>query len=131
MSDISAAEISEGREDFIAELLPDEATISRPVEEEDGGGGFRTKEYHPRETVPCRLDPYGGATSARGAGGEGASHPGERLDSRTSHFVTLPAETDIGLLDRIEINDTTFEINMIRLRGAWEFTRRVEVRESF
>jgi hypothetical protein len=131
MSDTTAEEIAEARADFDSELLPDEATILRAVEESDGGGGRTAKEWRARETVPCRLDPYGGATSTRGAGGESTAHAGERIESRISHLVTLPAETDVELLDRLEINGGVYEVNVLRQRGAFEFTRMVEVKERF
>lgn len=130
MTDLSAAEIAEARSDLEAELLPDQATILRRVSEEDGGGGFIDTEWQARETVACRLDPYGSPLSSRGAGGEAAAHPAERLETRTSHFVTLPAETDIELSDRLEINGTTYEITYLRKRGQWELTRRVECKEK-
>lgn len=130
MTDVPAAEIAEARAVLEAELLPDEATILRPTEESDGGGGRVTK-WASRGTVACRLDPYGGATSSRGAGGESKLHPAERLDTRIVHIVTVPAGTDVQLKDRLEINDATYEVNILRQRGEWELLRRVECKEVF
>lgn len=129
MTDVNADELAEAREDCEAELLPDEATILRPTEVSDGGGG-QTVEWVERETVPCRLDPYGGPTSNRGAGGETTAHPIERVETRTAHIVFLPAQTDVELRDRLLINETTYEVNVLRQRGAWELTRSVECKEE-
>lgn len=130
MTEVTAAEITEARADYEDELLPDEATLKRPTYAPDGGGG-RTQIWTVVGTLRCRLEPYGGATSARGAGGESDTHPGERLESRTSHMVSLPADADVRLTDRLEINGVTFEVNVVRVRAAWELTRRVEVKETF
>lgn len=129
MSDVTAAEIAEIRADLKAEIFPDEATVERPTEVSDGGGGM-TFDWIVRETVPCRLEPYGGATSTRGAGGEVASHPLERLETRVSHLVFMPADVDVELRDRLEINNTTYEVVVLRQRGAWEMTRSVECKET-
>lgn len=130
MTDVSAAEITEARRDYEVELLPDTATQKRPTNASDGGGG-RIPSWTVVGTLACRLEPYGGATSARGAGGESDNHPGERLESRISHMVSLPAGADVRLTDRLEINGTTYEVNILRERAAWELSRRVEVKEIF
>lgn len=128
---VSTQEITEARADLEAELLPDEAAILRPVEESDGGGGQAVTEWQTRETVPARLDPYGGASSTRGAGGESARHAADRLDTRTSHFLAVAAKTDLQSKDRVEVDGTTYEVNVLRQRGEWELLLRAEVREVF
>lgn len=130
MTEVGASELAEARIDLNAQILPDTATILGPATEPDGEGG-ETEGWAPIATTPCRLDPYGGATSSRGAGGEGQGHAGERIDSRTSHIVTMPANTAVTVENRIEIDGTTYEVNVLRRFGEWELTRRVEVRERF
>lgn len=130
MTEVGAEEIAEARADLEEQILPDTGTILALSGASDGEGG-ETEEWSPIATTPCRLDPYGGPTSSRGAGGEGQGHAGERIDSRTSHIVTMPANTAVSVENRIEINETTYEVNVLRRFGDWELTRRVEVRESF
>lgn len=129
MTDTSTAEIAEARKDLETELLPDETTVFRNEETVDAGGN-RNQDWIERGTYACGLEPYGGGASVRGAGGAGAdTHPGERIETRTSHLVSLPAEADVEVLDRLEINSTTYEVLVVRQRGSWELLRRVEVKE--
>lgn len=130
MTDLSAQEIEEARKDIGAEILPDECAIRRCVEADDGAGG-QTEDWELIATVACRLDPYGGATAARGEGGAGTGHAGERIDTRTSHMVTFLAGANVQALDRLEINGVTYEALALRRRGAWEMTRTVECKEKF
>lgn len=130
MTEVGAAEIAEARADLDAQIFPDTARILGPVTESDGEGGD-SEEWAPVGETVCRIDPYGGPTSSRGAGGEGKGHAGERIDSRTSHIVSMPANTPIDLEQRLEIDGTTYEINVLRRFGDWELTRRVEVKEKF
>jgi hypothetical protein len=129
MTDVTAAELTEARADLEAEILPDTATIFALTEAPDGEGGS-SEDWAPLGSSPCRIDPYGGPTSSRGAGGEGASHAAERVDSRTSHIVTFPAETGVSAESRLEIAGVTYEVLVLRRSGAWELSRRVEVKEK-
>lgn len=129
MTEVPASEIAEAVTDYADELLPEEAVLKRPTTMPDGGGG-RIVSWNVVRTLPCRFEPYGSGTSTR-AGGEMPTHPGERLESRIDHIVVFPADADVRLKDRLEINGTTYEINVLRQRGAWELTRRVECKETF
>lgn len=130
MTEVGAAELAEARADLDSQIFPDMAVILGPATAGDGEGG-ESEDWVRVGESPCRLDPYGGPNSSRGAGGEGKGHAGERIDPRTSHIVTLPANTPVDLEQRLEIDGVVFEINVLRRFGSWELTRRVEVKERF
>lgn len=98
--------------------LPGTATIRRLTRVSDGGGGY-TEQWTDIATVACRLAPVGG--------GEGVT--GGRVDDRTTHIITLPALTDVTEADRLLTGGQTFEATLVRTRGQWELSRRVEARE--
>lgn len=127
---VEAQEIVEAREDAVAELFNDEATILRLAATPDGGGG-QTEAWTPAGTVPCTIAAMGGgeAVSLSAKGTSGIA--GDRIDSRTTHVVTVPAETTIESTDRLEVAGDVYEVNLVRVRGALELVRRVEVKEVF
>jgi hypothetical protein len=127
---LDAGEITQARVDLEAELLPDEATIKRATLKRIAGGGRETT-WNTLATVACSIAPVGGGepASLHQAGTTGTA--GDRIDDRTTHVLSVPAETDITEADRIEASGATYEVNLVRKRGAWELLRRVELKEAF
>ncbi len=100
--------------------LPDVAIIWRRATVSDGGGG-QTEVWNPIATVACRSSPV--------AGGEGAIR-GDRIEDEATQIVTVPALTDVTEVDRLVINSVTYNIKLVRLRGEWAITQRLEVKEA-
>lgn len=100
--------------------LPQTATIQRDSGGSDSGGGFSEDFDDLTPDVPCRVAPAGG--------GEGGVNGG-RVADETTHIVTLPAATDVTEADRLIVDDNTYDVTLVRERGEWEITRRVEVKE--
>lgn len=101
--------------------LPDTATLERLTSTSDGGGGFTEAWATQGAAIPCRIAPLGG--------GEGGN-AGGRVSDETSHVVSLPAETDVTESDRLVIAGRTYEVTVVRERGEWEISRRVEAKEA-
>jgi head-tail adaptor len=104
--------------------LPDTAIIERLTSTSDGGGGFTEAWAQQGVEVACRVAPLGG-----GEGGEGGN-AGGRVTDETTHVVTLAAETDVTASDRLLIGGVRYEVTLVRTRGAWEISRRVECKEA-
>lgn len=107
----------------VARTFADEATIYRKTTENIGGEEVAT--WSVLATVPCRIAPM----TSRARGGEGEI-VGGRIAEETTHLVTLAAKTDIDEADVIAVDDTAYQVTLIRKRGSWELSRRVEVKES-
>lgn len=117
---LDASQIAELRS--VAELaLPDRATIQRRAEVSDGGGGTTTSWSTHAAEVPCRLSPVGG--------GEIGTIGGRISDEATS-LVTMAAGQDVVESDRLVIGDTTYDVQLVRRRGSWAITTRVECKEA-
>lgn len=101
--------------------LPDVCTVQRATTVSDGGGGTTTTWADHLTGVPCRLSPVGG-------GEQGTS--GGRIADESSHIVTVAAGTDVTERDRLVVGATTYEVTLVRDRGAWELTRRLEAKEA-
>jgi head-tail adaptor len=119
----SAAQLARARQRF-ASLLPDLATIQRPVTVADGAGGLATTWPVLVSGVPCRLSPVQGGESSA------ASTGGDRVADEATAIITFAAGQDITEADRIVIAGQTFDITLVRHRGQWELTRRCEARET-
>lgn len=118
----STRQINRSRKRFAA-LLPDRALIERPTDVSDGGGGFTQTWASLASNVPCRLAPVGG--------GEGnAPSAGARLSDAATCTITFAAGRDISEADRVTIAGQVFNVLLVRRRGAYEITRRVEAREA-
>lgn len=124
VSFLDSGELAAAQADAEA-LLPGEATVQRLTRVSDGGGGF-TDEWTDQATVAARIAPVGGGepiTVGR------KSTIGGRIIDATTHVVTLPAGTDVLATDRLVIDGALFEVTLVRVRGALELVRRVEVKE--
>jgi hypothetical protein len=117
---LSAAELTMIR-DEANRWLPSTATILTHSQTPDTGGGF-TETYTAGQPMACRLAPIGG--------GEDGGRGGERINERTTHVLTLMAETTIAEPDRVTVDGRTYEVTLVRKRPALEVVRRVEVREA-
>lgn len=106
-----------------AELLPDLATIERPTATYDGSGGFATTWASLATTVPCRLSPVGGGEDDEGRGGE-------RLTEDATSIITFKWNQDIAEADRATVNGQAYDIQLVRRRGEYAMTLRVEARET-
>lgn len=104
----------------LATLLPDTGAIWRATTTLDGGEQVKT--WAVLATVPCRIRPIGGGESQGDVGG--------RLSDETTHLVTFAAKTDVEEPDVVVIDEQAYEVTAVRKRGAWELTRRVEVKEA-
>ena len=83
----------------------------------DDGGGGGTFVSSVGSDIPCRIDALGGGE------GEIAS----RLSDRSTHLVTLPAETVVSVSDDFAIdNRGTFEVTAVRTHSD-ELSRVIEV----
>ncbi len=119
----SARDIARARKRFAApNMLPDRATIQRPIVVADGGGGSDTSYPTLATEVPCRLAPVDGGEDDRAGGGQ-------RIDATATAIVTFAAGQDVTESDRVVIDGQTFDVQLVRRRGNFEITRRVEVRE--
>jgi len=102
------------------DALPGTAVISGGTFASDGGGGGSVA-YLPFGTVSCRLAPVGGGETGT---------PGDRIADESTHIITLPAATSITEANRVTYDGKTYEVTLVRERGQWELTRRVEVKEA-
>lgn len=120
----SAAYLHRLRQRFDDEL-PDRALIERPTQVSDGGGGFTQTWATLAASVPCRLAPVGGGEDERGR-----STSGDRIVDEATATIAFAAGQDITESDRVTIDGQAFDVLLVRLRGKYELTRRVEARES-
>lgn len=108
------------------ESLWDTATIRRRTVTNEGGEESEAWADHARG-VACRIAPLGGGEMA---GASSVAPVGGRLVDETTHIVTFTAGTDIEEADQIVISGVTYDVTLVRKRGALELSRRVEVREA-
>lgn len=106
-------------------LHPDTAAIRRKSVTISGGEEVVTWNTL-ASNVPCRLTHRG----VRDSEGEDGGAEGGRMSEETTHIVTLAAKTDIEEADEITVNGDRYEVLIVRKRGAWELSRRVEVKEA-
>jgi len=114
-----ADELDEIRAEAV-ELLTANGKVSKFTSASDGAGGT-IESWVTGAAIPCRLAPLGSSPAGRTA---------DRLDERTTHVVTLPAETDVTTDDRVEVEGHTYTVTARRHRDeATTFVVRVEVME--
>ncbi len=103
------------------QALPDIATIERRTETSDGGGGTTTSWATLAVDVPCRLSPV--------AGGE-IGLIGSRISDEATSVVTMAADRDVVESDRLVIAGATYDVTLVRRRGNWAITLRLECKEA-
>lgn len=103
------------------EALPDLCTIQRRQEVSDGGGGVTTTWQEHLADVPCRLSPVGG--------GE-VGLTGARIEDEATSLVTVAWDVDIAEADRLLINGFAYDVQLVRRRGNWALTTRIECKEA-
>lgn len=96
-------------------FLPATAYIVTDTFTSDSGGGATTVRGT-AGTVACRIDALGGS-EAQVAG---------RISDRSTHLVTLPAETSITAGNDLSIDGSSFEVTAVRDHTD-ELVRHVEV----
>lgn len=122
MGAITDSELVAARAD-LATMLPDTCAIQRKTVGSDGGGG-QTEIWPDLATgMPCRVTP---AVAIR----LGSTVAGDRLDSTTTHVITLAAGTDIRAGDRIVVSGVAYGVLVVGDGGQWEMARHVEVRRA-
>lgn len=120
MVTLSTGDLLLMREEYAA-ALPDRATIQRATVIADGAGGQDESWATLAANVPCRLSPVGG--------GEGTARGGQRISDSSTSMITFAWSQDITPADRIVIAGQAFDVQLVRRRGEWALSRRVEVRE--
>ena len=105
--------------------LPDTCTIRRKSvvnvggEEQATWGDLATG-------VSCGIAPAGGGE----IGGRTTGEVGGKIAEETTHILTLPANQDIEEPDQVVTGGITYDVTLVRKRGSWEITRRVEIKEA-
>jgi hypothetical protein len=98
--------------------LTEQAVIEAMASVDDGGGGA-SQTWAARGTADCRIYPISSRRVSRLAG--------DAISERTTHFVTMPAQTYVELTDRIVVgNRGTFEVTATPQRTS-ALTTVVEV----
>lgn len=99
--------------------LVDSAAIYRKTTQNIGGEEVAT--WSLLTTTPCRIAPVGGGESGEAGG---------RIAEESTHVITVAAETDVEEADVVAVSGTAYEPTLIRKRGSWELSRRIEAKES-
>lgn len=96
-------------------LLESANVLTATVTSDAGGGGSVT--FAAGGTIPCRIDLLSGSEDELA----------DRISDRSSHLVTLPAQTSISPASLLRINGRgTFEVTATRTDSG-EHARFVEV----
>lgn len=117
MSLLSAQDISAMRS-IASQALWGTAVIQTEGFTDDGGGGG-TSGWTASGTVSARLAPMTGSER----------EIADRIASDATSLVTLPAETEVTVNDRLSIDGRTYNVLAVRERTK-EITRQVEVGEE-
>src|SRR5207249_487852 len=96
---------------------PGTAYIVRATLAVDGIGG-RSETWGTVGTVVCDVWPISGVGSERVIGGQ--------ITSRAGWYITLPADTDVTVKDRIEESSRTFEVVFVPVKASFRTALRVE-----
>jgi hypothetical protein len=90
--------------------LSDTGQVGAKTSASDSGGGA-TESWSFGSSVPCRVDPIQRANSEVVIA--------ERLSDRSTHLITTPPGTSVGLANRFLVaNRGTFEVTAVRVRTA-------------
>ena len=95
--------------------LPDTCVVSRKTTTSDDAGGF-TESWNTVITVACRIAPTGRSPQERAIA--------DRLTCVAVWTITLPANTDVTIADRLVIGARAFEVAGVLAR-SYEVSRRV------
>jgi len=95
--------------------LPDSCQVSRKTTTSDGAGG-QTESWGTVVTVACRVSPTGQSPQERAIA--------DRLSGVSVWTITLPANTDVTIADRLVIGARAFEVAGVLAR-SYEVSRRV------
>lgn len=106
-------------------LLPTTCVIAPPAVVPDGGGGQTITYAYTAPAVDCRIGPVAGGEAI----GSRQRHPGDRIDDRTTHILTLAHDTVIEETYRVRTASTDYEVTTVRKRPGVEMVRRVELME--
>jgi hypothetical protein len=115
---LSASDLTALRTD-LATSLPGTAVISRFTASSDGQGG-QTQLFAASGTVACRLSPRIGATGTEEVNAD-------RLQTIQYDILTVPANTDLDVKDRVVTGGITYEVVNIRAPRSYEWSRRAEI----
>lgn len=90
--------------------LSESGTILTATTTSDAGGGSTQAWAAGTATIPCRIDP---------AGRMGLNDVADRIDERSTHFVTVPPGTPVTTNSRFAITGRgTFEVTATRDQTA-------------
>lgn len=120
MSLLSTAQLERMR-GIAEQAFPDIATIQRATTVSDGGGGTTVTWGTHLANVPCRLSPVGGGEIGL---------TGARIEDEATSLVTVAWDVDVLESDRLVINGMTYDVQLVRRRGAWALTTRIECKEA-
>ena len=101
--------------------FPDVCDIERRQEVSDGGGGTTTVWNEHLANVPCRLSPVGGGEIGL---------TGARIEDEATSLITVAHDVDVLESDRILINGFVYDVQLVRRRGEWALTTRIECKEA-
>lgn len=100
--------------------LSDSGRVLTRAGTDDSGGGYTVGSWTAGSYFACRIDPAGSRN------GELANQASER----TTHIITLPANTTVATSARFEItNRGTYEVTAVRTRTRENF-RELEAVEA-
>lgn len=91
--------------------LPDTVQVSRATRTPDGGGG-QSQVWATIATVPCRLTDQSPAPPQE-------IDIGARPGSIIRWTITMPAETDVLVTDRLLVGSRTFEVRGVDRARTW------------
>ena len=117
---LTAAEIT-AMQSTVNSALPDSATISRVTLTTTSLGGS-SEGWATVATVACRVSPLVVSSAVERAAAD--------VEMAVSPWViTLPANTDIRITDRVVVGARTFEVVSLQVRRSWELHTGVHAQE--
>lgn len=111
--------LSDGELQFMREsielLMPDECNILTVTEVNNGEGGITETWGTAYTLVKCRLDMKTGREPVLGGAAQ----------QYTSYMLSVPYDTDINDVDRVEVNSVTYAVTSINTGQSWNAVTRV------
>jgi hypothetical protein len=111
---LSTGELAFMRES-IEQLMPDTCDILTVTETPNGQGGITETWATAYSGVKCRLDMKTGSIPAVGGA----------VQQFTSYVLSLPYDTVIADVDRVEIDSVTYAVTSINDGQSWKAVKRV------